>query len=61
MLLKKAANETVELATRVEALDSLSKLLEVEESKYEVGARPDAIMPCLQPAKAAIPASCLYD
>lgn len=42
MLLKKAANETAELATRIEALDGLSRMLEVEESKYEVGAYQEA-------------------
>lgn len=36
-LLKKAGNESADWSCRIEALTELSKTLEIEESKYEVG------------------------
>lgn len=39
-LLRRAGNENMEWGIRIRALNDLSKLLEVEESKYEVALHP---------------------
>ncbi len=39
-LLRRAGNESMEWGIRIQALNGLSKMLEVEESKYEVFLHP---------------------